>query len=107
MIRVVVADDHPVFRYGLMAVLDGTDDIVRSGAPRHHGQGRGHREVCHRADAPTGPVAYPAGCPPPLPTEVRSAGGWAPTSAASSGRRPAGRPPVRCSAPRHHLVSCR
>ena len=31
MIRVVVADDHPVFRYGLMAVLDGTDGIQTVG----------------------------------------------------------------------------
>jgi DNA-binding NarL/FixJ family response regulator len=31
MIRVVVADDHPVFRYGLMAVLDGTDGIETVG----------------------------------------------------------------------------
>ena len=28
MIRVVVADDHPVFRYGLVAVLDGADGIA-------------------------------------------------------------------------------
>ena len=27
MIRVVVADDHPVFRYGLIAVLEGADGI--------------------------------------------------------------------------------
>lgn len=27
MIRVVVADDHPVFRYGLLAVLQGADGI--------------------------------------------------------------------------------
>ena len=27
MIRVVVADDHPVFRYGLLAVLEGADGI--------------------------------------------------------------------------------
>jgi DNA-binding NarL/FixJ family response regulator len=31
VIRVVVADDHPVFRYGLMAVLDGTDGIQTVG----------------------------------------------------------------------------
>jgi DNA-binding NarL/FixJ family response regulator len=31
MIRVVVADDHPVFRYGLLAVLDGADGIVTVG----------------------------------------------------------------------------
>lgn len=28
MIRVVVADDHPVFRYGLVAVLDGADGVT-------------------------------------------------------------------------------
>ena len=31
MIRVVVADDHPVFRYGLLAVLDGADGIETVG----------------------------------------------------------------------------
>ena len=31
MIRVVVADDHPVFRYGLLAVLDGVDGIETVG----------------------------------------------------------------------------
>jgi len=31
MIRVVVADDHPVFRYGLLAVLDGADGIQAVG----------------------------------------------------------------------------
>jgi DNA-binding NarL/FixJ family response regulator len=31
VIRVVVADDHPVFRYGLLAVLDGTDGIETVG----------------------------------------------------------------------------
>jgi len=31
VIRVVVADDHPVFRYGLLAVLDGADGIEAVG----------------------------------------------------------------------------
>jgi DNA-binding NarL/FixJ family response regulator len=31
VIRVVVADDHPVFRYGLLAVLDGADGIETVG----------------------------------------------------------------------------
>lgn len=31
MIRVAVADDHPVFRYGLLAVLDGADGIETVG----------------------------------------------------------------------------
>jgi DNA-binding NarL/FixJ family response regulator len=31
VIRVVVADDHPVFRYGLLAVLDGTDGLETVG----------------------------------------------------------------------------
>lgn len=31
MIRVVVADDHPVFRYGLLAVLDGAGGIETVG----------------------------------------------------------------------------
>jgi DNA-binding NarL/FixJ family response regulator len=31
VIRVVVADDHPVFRYGLLAVLDSADDIEAVG----------------------------------------------------------------------------
>ena len=31
MIRVVVADDHPVFRYGLLAVLEGTDGVATVG----------------------------------------------------------------------------
>lgn len=31
VIRVVVADDHPVFRYGLLAVLDGADGIQTVG----------------------------------------------------------------------------
>ena len=31
MIRVVVADDHPVFRYGLLAVLDGADGVETVG----------------------------------------------------------------------------
>jgi DNA-binding NarL/FixJ family response regulator len=31
VIRVVVADDHPVFRYGLLAVLDGADGIETAG----------------------------------------------------------------------------
>jgi DNA-binding NarL/FixJ family response regulator len=31
VIRVVVADDHPVFRYGLLAVLEGADGIEAVG----------------------------------------------------------------------------
>lgn len=31
MIRVAVADDHPVFRYGLLAVLDGAEGIETVG----------------------------------------------------------------------------
>jgi DNA-binding NarL/FixJ family response regulator len=31
VIRVVVADDHPVFRYGLLAVLDGADGVETVG----------------------------------------------------------------------------
>ena len=45
MIRVVVADDHPVFRYGLLAVLDGADGIETVGEAE---DGAGLLEVVER-----------------------------------------------------------
>lgn len=44
-IRVVVADDHPVFRYGLVAVLDGADGIETVGEAE---DGHGLLEVVER-----------------------------------------------------------
>lgn len=45
VIRVVVADDHPVFRYGLLAVLDGADGIHPVGEAQ---DGTGLLEVVER-----------------------------------------------------------
>jgi len=45
MIRVVVADDHPVFRYGLLAVLEGADGIQAVGEAE---DGSGLLEVVER-----------------------------------------------------------
>ena len=45
MIRVVVADDHPLFRYGLVAVLDGADGIETVGEAE---DGTGLLEVVRR-----------------------------------------------------------
>lgn len=45
MIRVAVADDHPVFRYGLLAVLDGADGIETVGEAE---DGRGLLELVAR-----------------------------------------------------------
>jgi DNA-binding NarL/FixJ family response regulator len=38
VIRVVVADDHPVFRYGLLAVLEGADGIETVGEAENGAQ---------------------------------------------------------------------